>query len=120
MRETALLIPEAAPVSSSATDVMTAVDSGDTTRLMPTPINVIAGNTASQKSRNPLPTAMASAANETATTMLPPAIGSRGPIRSESLPTGPDMTAIASDSGTKMRPASASPRPQAAISSIGR
>ena len=43
---------------------MIAVDSGDTTSAMPSPISAMAGNTASQKSWNPLPTAMASPAKD--------------------------------------------------------
>ena len=41
MRETALLMPEAAPVSLSSIAVITAIDSGDTTNDMPRPISTI-------------------------------------------------------------------------------
>ncbi len=120
IRETALLMPDAAPVSSSSTAVMTALDSGETTSAMPSPISTISGKTPVQNWRTPEPISRARPANAMATTRLPLAIGTRGPIRSASLPTLPDSSAIAADRGRKMNPVCASSTPHPAISSIGR
>ena len=49
MRITALLIPDAVPVACGATEPITAVDRGATTKPMPMPCRHIAGITAPQK-----------------------------------------------------------------------
>ena len=113
MRETALLMPEAAPVSLSSTAVMIAVDSGDTTSAMPSPITAISGKVPVQKLWMPAWVSKASPAKAMATTRLPLAIGKRGPIRSDHWPTGPDSSAIDADSGRKMKPTSAGAQPPA-------
>ena len=95
-------------------------DSGDTTCAMPSPISAISGKVPVQKLWMPKWVSQARPAKAMATTMLPLAIGKRGPIRSDHRPTGPDRSAIDADSGRKMKPASASLSLQPAIRSIGR
>ena len=48
-RATALLTADAVPVSRSATDVITAVETGPATKLMPMPNTTIIGSTANQR-----------------------------------------------------------------------
>ena len=81
---------EAAPVSWSSTAVMTAVDSGETTSAMPSPISTISGKTPVQNWWMPAAGQQRRGRRRRPpTTRLPAAIGRRGPMRSAKLPTGP-------------------------------
>src|SRR5688500_11854244 len=82
-RATALLTPDATPVSPSSTDVITAVDSGETTKPMPSPSKAADGNTAVQAACIGAVSPMTT--NARATISDPSAISGPGPYRSAHL-----------------------------------
>ena len=105
-------------MSRSATEVITAVESGETTRLMPQPNSTISGSTTNHrlwvKANNPSPRKLSATSSE------PAAIIGPGPTRSDNLPAQGDSTVSRMPSGSSTSDTSAGVMPQPAISVIGR
>jgi len=109
---------EQSPIFEDPTEVITAVESGETTKPMPIPISTIAGSTPTQSERSGAVSAMVAKARATRTE--PSVISGPGPTRSDIRPTIGDRTVSAMPSGRKLSATSAGDTPQAAIAAIGR
>jgi len=105
-------------VSRSATEVITAVESGETTPLMPSPSRMVQGSTASQMF--PIGANRPISAKATATMVAPPAIIGAGPKRSERRPAMGESTVSRMPMGRNTMEPSAAVTPQPPMSDMGR